>query len=499
VPVDPTRSPGTGGVSGGVSVEALAEAIPADQLVQVVRPAGAVDAPIVDATHDSRDVRAGSVFLCVVGERHDGHQFAATAVGAGAVAAVVQHPVAVDVPQIVVRDVRRVMGHIASAVHGNPSAVLRTIGITGTNGKTTTAHLLAAIVRGAGLETRVLGTLSGVRTTPEAPELQRLLAGYAAEGVDAVVMEVSSHALALHRVSGMRFDAAVFTNLGRDHLDLHESMEAYFRAKASLFMPDLSETGVTNLDDPYGRLLLDVAAIDMTGYGIDDASDIRVGPSEVSFTWRGRGVTVPIGGHFNVMNALAALTCASVLGIDDDVAVDALGAAPPVPGRFELVTAPSHPFWLVVDYAHTPDGLVEVLTSARAVTDGGRVIVVFGCGGDRDTEKRPLMGAAAAEHADLVVVTSDNPRHEEPGAIIDAAVAGIDAARRDKVHVEVDRRDAIRYAIAEAVAGDIIVVAGKGHETTQTIGDTVVPFDDRVVARELLAGAAHIDPPGAPT
>ena len=495
MPVDPTRSPGTG----GVSVDALVSAIPADQLVEVIRPADAVDALIVDATHDSRDVRAGSVFLCVVGEKHDGHQFASTAVGAGAVAAVVQHPVAVAVPQIVVRDVRRVMGRVASAVHGNPSARLRTIGITGTNGKTTTAHLLAAIVRGAGRETRVLGTLSGVRTTPEAPELQRLLAGYAAEGVDAVVMEVSSHALALHRVSGTRFDAAVFTNLGRDHLDLHESMEAYFRAKASLFMPDLSDVGVTNLDDPYGRLLLDVAAIDMTGYGIDDASDVRVGPSDVAFTWRGRRVEVPIGGHFNVMNALAALTCASALGIDGDVAVAAIAATPPVPGRFEVVTRPGHPFSLVVDYAHTPDGLVEVLTSAHAVAAGGRVIVVFGCGGDRDTEKRPLMGAAAAEHADLVVVTSDNPRHEEPLAIIDAAVAGIDATRRDGVRVEVDRRDAIRYAISEAVAGDIIVVAGKGHETTQIIGDTVVPFDDRVVARELLAGAARIDPPGAPT
>jgi UDP-N-acetylmuramoyl-L-alanyl-D-glutamate--2,6-diaminopimelate ligase len=297
----------------------------------------------------------------------------------------------------------------------------------------------------------------------------------------------------------MRFDAAIFTNLGRDHLDLHESMEAYFRAKASLFVPELSDIGVTNLDDPYGLLLLDVAAIEMTGYRLEDASDVHIGASDVAFTWRGRQVAVPIGGHFNVMNALAALTCASVLGIDADVAVTALATSPPVPGRFEVVTEPGHPFAVVVDYAHTPDGIVEVLTSARAVAAGGRVIIVFGCGGDRDTDKRPLMGAAAAEHADIVVVTSDNPRDEDPQAIIDAAVHGIDAARRDAVHVEVDRREAIRYAIAEAVAGDIIVVAGKGHETTQTIGDTVVAFDDRVVARDLLAGVARIDPPGAPT
>ncbi len=494
-----------------LSPDALAAAVPPDQFVGLVRTAGDTDGPvdrpvdplIVDATHDSRDVRAGSVFLCVVGERHDGHRFASAAVAAGAVAVVAQHQLAVDVPQIIVRDVRRVMGHVASAVHGNPSSQLRTIGITGTNGKTTTTQLLAAIVRSAGLETRVLGTLSGARTTPEAPELQRTLAGFVAEGVEAVVMEVSSHALALHRVTGMRFDVAIFTNLGRDHLDLHGTMEAYFRAKASLFMPELSDIGVTNVDDPYGRLLLDVAAIEMVGYGVDDVADVRVGASDVAFTWRGRHVRVPIGGHFNVMNAVAALTGASVLGIDADTAVGALAASSPVPGRFELVTPPDHPFSVVVDYAHTPDGRVEVLTTARSVARSaapdGRVIVVFGCGGDRDADKRPLMGAAAAEHADVVVVTSDNPRHEDPRAIIDAAVSGIDPSPRTTVHVEVDRREAIRYAIETASSGDIIVVAGKGHETTQTIGATVVPFDDREVARDLLTGAARLDPPGAPT
>ena len=487
---------------------ALADAIPAGQLVELVAWEQAADVLLTDATHDSRDVRPGSVFLCVVGARHDGHQFAAGAVRSGAVALVVQHPVSVAVPQLVVRDVRAVMGHVASAVHDDPSARLRTVGITGTNGKTTTAHLVAAILRGAGLDTRVQGTLSGARTTPEAPELQRLIADYVADGADALVMEVSSHALALGRVQGMRFDAAVFTNLGRDHLDLHGSMEAYFRAKAALFMPDLSDVGVTNLDDPYGRLLLDVAAIQMIGYSQDDVTDVEVGALGVAFTWRDRRVRVPIGGRFNVMNALAALTCASALGIDEGVAVDALATAPPVPGRFEVVTPPGHPFVVVVDYAHTPDGIVEVLITARAIATGGRVTCVFGCGGDRDVEKRPLMGAAAAEHADLVVVTSDNPRHEDPQAIIDAAVAGIPPGSRASVHVDADRRSAIRYAIAGARPGDIIVVAGKGHETTQTIGDTVLPFDDREVVRELLVGdhpthpAASeppADPPGAPS
>lgn len=481
----------------GISLAALADAIPADQYVGTVAWEHAADVVVIDATHDSRDVGAGAVFLCVVGARHDGHRFAAGAVDAGAVALVVQHEVAVPVPQLVVKDVRAVMGHVAAAVHGDPASRLRTIGITGTNGKTTTAHLVAAVLRGAGLDTRVQGTLSGARTTPEAPELQRLIAGYVAEGADALVMEVSSHALALGRVQGMRFDAAVFTNLGRDHLDLHGSMEAYFRAKASLFMPDLSDVGVTNLDDTHGRLLLDVAAIEMVGYGLADASDVEVSALGVAFTWRGHRVEVPIGGHFNVMNALAALTCASVLGIDDAVAVAAIADAPPVPGRFEVVTAPSHPFSVVVDYAHTPDGIVEVLATARSIAADGRVIVVFGCGGDRDAEKRPLMGAAAAAHADVVVVTSDNPRHEDPQAIVDAAVAGIPERDRERAHVELDRRAAIGYAIAQARPGDIIVVAGKGHETTQTIGETVVPFDDRVVARELLAGDQPLPPESA--
>ncbi len=481
----------------GIGVDALVAALPADQFVALAgSPPDA--SHLVDATHDSRDVAPGWLFCCVPGDRFDGHQFAAAAVAAGASALLVEHPVSADVPQVVVRDVRRAMGHAAAAVHGNPASRLRTIGITGTNGKTTTAHVLAAILRETGLDVRVQGTLSGVRTTPEAPDLQRRLAEWVAEGVDAVVMEVSSHALALHRVAGMRFDAAVFTNLGRDHLDLHGSMEAYFRAKASLFMPELSDVGVTNLDDLYGRLLLDVAAIEMVGYSADEAGDVHLGASELAFTWRGLRATMPLGGRFNVMNALAALTCAARIGIEPEVAVAGLAATPPVPGRFEVVTAPGDPFTVVVDYAHTPDGLVEVLESARSVAAGARVIVVFGCGGDRDADKRPLMGAAAAEHADLVVITSDNPRHEDPQAIVDAAATGVPTARRDRVHIEIDRRTAIGYAIDLAEPGDIIVVAGKGHETTQTIGDTVLAFDDRHVARDLLAGSLP-HRPGAPS
>lgn len=478
-------------MSAARDLASLVAAVAPHQLVEVLPGAGETVA-VVDITHDSRAVRPGWAFACVVGDRHDGHRFAPAAVEAGAVALVVQHPLPLDVAQIVVRDVRRSVGAIAAEVHGHPATKLRTVGITGTNGKTTTTQLVAAILRHAGMETRTQGTLSGARTTPEATDLQRLLAGWVDDGVDAVVMEVSSHALALHRVAGMGFDVGVFTNLGRDHLDLHGSMEAYFRAKASLFTPELSAAGVTNIDDPYGRLLLDAAAIDMTGFGRADAVDPRIGVDHLSFAWRGHDVEVPIGGQFNLPNALAALTTAAVLGIDAGTAAAGIATSPPVPGRFELVTDPAaHPFSVVVDYAHTPDGLVEVLSTARALSPGGRVIAVFGCGGDRDVDKRPLMGAAAAAHADLVVVTSDNPRHEDPRAIIDAAVSGVEQRYRAALRVEPDRRAAIELALHEARSGDVVVIAGKGHETTQTIGDTAHPFDDRAVARELLAAATR--------
>jgi UDP-N-acetylmuramoyl-L-alanyl-D-glutamate--2,6-diaminopimelate ligase len=485
-----------------VPLAALAAAVPPELLVRVIAAAGTSgtaddDVSVVDVTNDSREVGPGWLFCCVRGERHDGHRFAAGAVDAGAVALLVEEPLAVDVPQIVVRDVRQAMGHVAAEVHGHPSRQLRTVGITGTNGKTTTAHLVAAILQEAGFDTRVQGTLSGARTTPEAPELQRRLAGWVAGGADAVVMEVSSHALALHRVAGMRFDAAVFTNLGRDHLDLHGSMEAYFRAKASLFRPELSAVGVTNLDDTHGRLLLDVAMIDMVGFGDADVTDVAVGATAIDFVWRGHPVHLPLGGRFNVSNALAALTCATVLGIEPQVAVRGLAGAPPVPGRFEVVSAPGADVTVVVDYAHTPDGLEEVLATARSVAPDGRVIAVFGCGGDRDADKRPLMGAVAARLADVVIITSDNPRHEEPVRIIQAAEAGVEPALRSRVRTEVDRRVAIGDAVRLARPGDIIVVAGKGHETTQTIGDDVIPFDDREVARELLAGSPPRNPPGA--
>ena len=440
---------------------------------------------ISSVAYDSRLVREGSLFCCLRGVNSDGHAFAATARDAGAAALLVDHVLDIDVPQVIVADTRIAMGPIASALFDHPSQSLTIVGVTGTNGKTTTVSLIAAILESTGVPTGVIGTLTGKHTTPEAPDLQAQLAGFLAAGKQAVVMEVSSHALALHRVDGTRFTLAVFTNLGRDHLDLHGTVERYFAAKAELFRPSLSVQGIANVDDPHGQLLLDAASIPMTAFSHDDLLDVKVTPTGHEYTWRGQHVQVGIGGAFNAMNSLAAATAAAALGIDPGAIAAGLRAAPAVPGRFEPVRA-GQPFAVIVDYAHTPDGLREALNAARAASGPGNVIAVFGCGGDRDREKRPEMGAVAAELADRVVVTSDNPRSEDPLEIINAVIQGVPADYRDRVVSEPDRRQAFAAAFQIAKAGDVVVIAGKGHETTQTIGGAVVPFDDRAVARELL-------------
>jgi UDP-N-acetylmuramoyl-L-alanyl-D-glutamate--2,6-diaminopimelate ligase len=446
-------------------------------------------------SHDSRSVEAGGMYACLRGARHDGHSFAPAAVAAGASSLLVDHHLRVadvgDVSQLIVEDTRLALGPIAATVHGDPSTSMRVVGITGTNGKTTTSMLIGAILRAAGDPTSVLGTLSGPFTTPEAPELQARLAELRDHGQRSVVMEVSSHALALHRIDGTRFDAAVFTNLGRDHLDLHGTVEEYFRAKALLFQPGRAVVGVVNVDDAHGRKLLDAAPIEIVPFSVDDATAVEVTASAVAFTWRGERINVPLGGAFNVINAVGAATTAEAIGIGMEAIVTGLNDVGPVPGRFERVTAGDGTqlaIDVIVDFAHTPDGLEEVIAAAGAlVGDRGRVIVVFGAGGDRDRPKRPEMGATAARLADLVVLTSDNPRSENPADIIDDIVGGISDDDRSRVEIEVDRAAAIKLAITLAEPGDIVIVAGKGHETTQTIGDDVIPFDDREVARTVLA------------
>jgi len=435
--------------------------------------------------YDSRNVQPGSLFCCLRGANSDGHEFAQGARRAGAVALLVDHRLDLDVAQIVVDDTRRAMGWLAASFFGHPSRSLTMVGVTGTNGKTTTTSLITSILTSTGRATGMIGTLTGTHTTPEAPDLQAVLADFVAGGTTAVVAEVSSHALELQRVAGCHFDVAVFTNLGRDHLDLHGTEERYFAAKARLFEPTLSDTAVVNVDDPHGRLLMDARSIPTEGYSLADVTDVVVSATSHGYTWRGHRIEVPIGGEFNVMNSLAAATACRSLGLDLADIESGLRQAAPVPGRFEAIVA-GQPFAVIVDYAHTPDGLEKALGAARQAAGDARVHVVFGCGGDRDREKRPLMGAVAATLADEVVITSDNPRSEDPLEIINAAMAGVPPDYRGRVVMEPDRRRAIEIAIRQARSADVVLIAGKGHEPTQTIGDQVLPFDDRAVALEIL-------------
>jgi UDP-N-acetylmuramoyl-L-alanyl-D-glutamate--2,6-diaminopimelate ligase len=450
---------------------------------------------ITAVTHDTRQVTPGALFCCVPGTRVDGHDLAGAAVGAGAAALLVERPLTLPaphagVPQVQVPEVRAAMGPVAAAYWGRPSEHMYVLGVTGTAGKTTVTHLLRSVLDAAGLPCGLIGTISGARTTPEAPELQALLAAERAEGHRAVAMEVSSHGLDLHRVDATRFAVAVFTNLSHEHLDFHGTMEAYFAAKARLFDRAFTDRAVVCTDDEWGRrLAAELAArpdgLQVTTYGLAEAEGLVEGPAGASFRWRGEQVELRLPGRFNVLNALAAALAAEAVGVGVDTIAKALTEAPLVPGRFEPVSA-GQPFSVLVDYAHKPEALSQALATARDLAHGdGRVTVVFGCGGDRDAAKRPVMGEVAARLADQVVLTSDNPRSEDPHAIISDVQTGIPSGA--PVVIEPDRRRAIERTLEGARPGDVILIAGKGHETTQVIGQRSFPFDDRVVAREALA------------
>ena len=442
---------------------------------------------VASVQFDSRRVDAGTLFCCVPGEHTDGHLHAADAVSRGATSLLCEHflDLAVTQVQVASGSLRPAMAHVAAAFWGHPDRALDLVGVTGTNGKTTVTQLLGSILGAAGRPAGVIGTLGGTRTTPEAPDLQQYLAEYVAAGVGAVVMEVSSHAVTQHRVDAVQYEVAAFTNLSRDHLDHHGTMDAYFEAKASLFTPERCRHAVVFADDPWGaRLLERIDAARGVAVRRDEATGVKLSVGASRFTWRGRIVDLPLSGRFNVDNALVAATVATVLGVDEDHVVAGLDAAPVVPGRMEVVGTGS-PVAVVVDYAHTPAGLDEALRAVRALAGPGRIFCVFGCGGDRDAGKRPEMGSVATGLADVVVLTSDNPRSEDPSAIIDAVRAGMDGPA--EVHVEADRAAAIRLAVAEARPGDVVLVAGKGHEATQTTGATTVPFDDRVEGAAALA------------
>jgi UDP-N-acetylmuramoyl-L-alanyl-D-glutamate--2,6-diaminopimelate ligase len=437
---------------------------------------------------DSRRVGPGALFCCVPGERTDGHLHADEAVEGGATALLCDRFLDLEVTQARVAPgaVRPAMAEVASAFYGHPSRALTTVGVTGTNGKTTVTQLVRSVLDGTGRPTGVIGTLEGERTTPEAPDLQRLLAELRGAGRTAVAMEVSSHALTQHRVDGIVFDVAAFTNLSREHLDHHRTMGEYFEAKAGLFDRSRSKLAVVNVDDPWGvRLAGQLAGTEVVPVRRTDAEDVVLSVGSSSFRWRGRPVTLPLSGIFNVDNALLAAAIAAALGVGDEQVAEGLGAVAVLPGRMEVVSAGA-PFAVIVDYAHTPAGLDVALSAARALAGSGRVICLFGCGGDRDPGKRPEMGAAAARWSDVTVLTSDNPRSEDPVAIIDQIRAGI-SADVDLV-VEPDRGRAIVVAVDLARAGDVVVLAGKGHETTQAVGERLLAFDDRAEARRALDG-----------
>ncbi|GMU77645.1 MAG: UDP-N-acetylmuramoyl-L-alanyl-D-glutamate--2,6-diaminopimelate ligase [Acidimicrobiia bacterium] len=457
--------------------------------------------------YDSRRVHAGACFACLPGARTDGHLHAAEAVAAGAVALLVERPLGLGVPEVRLPGVRAAVGPLAARLAGNPSRAMRCVGVTGTNGKTTTTYLLAAIAQVDDGPAGLIGT-TGARigervlpigfTTPEAPDLQTLLATMRGAGVRTVAMEVSSHALAQHRVDGTWFAAACFTNLSQDHLDYHATMDEYFGAKAALFDPERCGVGVTNLDCPHGREIhrrARASGLPVLTYGRDDPrADVGVeavhhhggGSTFVLVDRRAQArceVVLSLIGPVNVVNALAAAATARALDEPLESIACGLAAVASIPGRLERVDV-DRPFTVLVDYAHTPDALRQAITAARSLADGHRVTIVFGCGGDRDPGKRPAMGDAAAA-ADRVIVTSDNPRSEDPATIAAAAARGARAAGAAPV-VELDRRAAIAGALASAEPGDVVLIAGKGHETGQTTGSVTVPFDDRRVVRELL-------------
>ena len=462
----------------------LAEVVAGLDVREIV---GDGDPVIVDVTHDSRHVVAGSLFCCLPGAVADGHDFASRAIDAGAVALLCERVLPVDVPQVVVGNARIAMAYAAANQWGHPARDMRMVGVTGTNGKTTVVSMVAAISEAAERAALSIGTLGGTRTTPEASDLQRTLAEAYARGIDTVAMEVSSHALVAHRVDAITYDVAAFTNLSHEHLDFHKTMEDYFAAKAILFTPEHASRAVVCVDDEWGARLAGLAVdrgLEVVRCSVNDAVIDSIDGYRTTFRWHGAIGTLQMAGRHNIANAIVAANVAELLGLSAEQALDGLASLPSVRGRFEPVDA-GQPFAVVVDYAHTPGALEVALDAARGAVQGdGRVTVVVGCGGEKDRAKRPLMAAVCEARADSVVLTSDNPRHEDPRAILDEMQTGLRDPSR--VLVDPDRASAIRAAISAAASGDVVLIAGKGHETTQVIGDEVIPFDDREVARGVL-------------
>ena len=480
-------------MAGGRTLADLASAVSGD-----VRGRAGDEPVISDVTHDSRSAGPGVLFVAIKGESTDGHRFVARAVAAGSPAVCVDHPVDAGVPEIVVANTRAALGPLAALAHDSPSHTVDVIGVTGTDGKTTVTHYIESIAASAGLPIGLVGTIhtrygntsvASERTTPEASDFQRLLAEMRDAGVLLVAVEVSSHALALHRVAGTRFAVAAFTNLSQDHLDFHGDMSSYLEAKRALFDHHEVGTAVINVDDPAGAEIAVSHRRDLVTVG--ESGDVRAedrspAPEGTSFSlatpWGSSRVKVPVIGGFNVDNAVLAAACCLSAGIGFDAVVAGLEALAPVPGRFEKVSG-DDPVTVIVDYAHTPRGISEAISAARSMTNG-RVIALAGAGGERDREKRPMMGRALSE-ADVALVTSDNPRTEDPDAIAEAVASGLPPDTEPLIVI--DRREAIVTALRAAEGGDIVLVLGRGHEPTQEVAGERRPFDDRKVVREALA------------
>lgn len=469
------------------------------------------DFEVKQITADSRYVDKGSIFVCIKGSKFDGHDFALQAVNKGAFAVICERNVDIvanDVSVVRVENSKKAYALLSAAFHGYPSKGLKVVGVTGTNGKTTTTFMIESIVKSASMKSGIIGTVVNrigekefpvTHTTPEPFELQKMLKQMVDEGVDVVAMEVSSHAIDQERIAGTCFDVVVFTNLTQDHLDYHRSMEEYARVKMRLFFENQDIPWVVNFDDEVGKRIIDYGRknnVKVFTYGLSRDADLYAdniklklnGVDFTLFTKEGQSyeIKLPLAGQFNVYNALAAFGAALVLNIKPEVIVEGLQKMKQVPGRFEIVEKDSSVI-VIVDYAHTPDSLEKTIKSAINLLRGkGKLITVFGCGGDRDREKRPKMGRIAAELSSKVIVTSDNPRSEDPEDIIKDILKGIDEKYKHKVKIEIDRRNAIHHAIKSADAGDIVLIAGKGHETYQIFADRIIHFDDREVAKEAL-------------
>jgi len=435
---------------------------------------------------DSRSITEGCLFACVVGENFDGHDFAQEAIERGAAALLVDRELPVTTPQIIVDDVRSVLGELAALAYGRPSDAMKVIGVTGTNGKTTVAQMLAAVFNVDGQKSAVIGTLEGDMTTPEAPVLQRRLRELYEDGATVVAMEVSSHSLVQQRVQGTTYAAGVFTNLGRDHLDLHGTQEEYFRAKSLLFSSYGLKKMIINDDDVHGRLLGDLSSDrgEVYRFSMSDIENLRMALSGSTFVLDGTSFHIHLPGRQNVENALAVIACSRAVGVADEIIADGLESVQMVSGRMELISHDE--FDALVDFAHTPEALDALLRSCREIAPLRRLVVVFGCGGGRDRLKRPEMAAVAGRCADAVIVTSDNPRNEDPDEIIAEICHGFSDSTTAEWRVEVDRESAIRQAISDAKAGDIVIIAGKGHERYQEFASKKVEFDDVASIRAAM-------------